>query len=202
MDGQTANAELGIRMSDKEIGLLRKNLEKATHYLEFGCGGSTALAARSKLKTIASVENSLEWIDKCRADSAISSAEREGRLKFIAADTGPTKGWGYPVDKSSAHLWQNYYLRPWDKLDAAQLDLVLVDGRWRVACVMQAIVRTSPACRILVHDWSDKRPQYEVLLRFTEIAARAGSLVQLRPCQNMNWRELAEEMPRHLFQPK
>ena len=44
-------------MSDAKIQLLKDSLDRASHYLEYGIGGSTVLAAQKSLQSIIAIDN-------------------------------------------------------------------------------------------------------------------------------------------------
>jgi len=173
-----------MRMSDVEITMFTAAINVATHYLEYGAGGSTKLAAQTPtLSTITSVESDPEFInDHLRGDAAIQAAMQSGRLRFLIADIGPTEAWGYPLDRSKAHLWPNYALCPY--LHGYQPDLILIDGRFRVACGLAAALQ-APGATILIHDYSI-RPRYKILERFLKIEDRADTLVRCRRLENLD----------------
>ena len=51
---------------------------------------------------------------------------------------------------------------PWDRFDPGEVpDLVLIDGRFRVACLMATVLHTKPGTTILFDDYYD-RPYYQV----------------------------------------
>ena len=53
--------------------------------------------------------------------------------------------------------WLNYHQAIWDAVDASKLDFVLVDGRFRVACALQLLLRTREKTPlIMVHDFTPR----------------------------------------------
>ena len=193
---------LKIRMKKSEADRLRHILGTSRQYLEFGCGGSTSLAVRSTTEKIYSVENSREWIETCKTDPLILRSVDEGRLHLQFVNVGPIGAWGYPKERESARLWPAYYLKIWDHLDAEAIDFVLVDGRWRVSCAIQALLRTRADCVIAVHDWTNDRPEYSSLLDFADVIDKTDTLVSLRRKSNIDWRALALEIPSYIFRTK
>ena len=165
-------------MSDAEITMLTAAVNKSRHYLEYGAGDSTKLAARvTTVSDITSVESDPVFISShLSGDADIQAATQSGRLRFLIADIGPTGVWGCPIDRSKAHLWPNYTLCPY--LHSYNPDLILIDGRFRVACALTAALQ-SPDATILIHDYR-KRRCYHILERFFKIEARVDSLVQGR----------------------
>jgi hypothetical protein len=99
-----------------------------------------------------------------------------GRLRFLIADIGPTGGWGYPRDTSKIHLWPNYALCPY--LYGYSPDLILVDGRFRVACSLAAALQV-PEATVLIHDYRG-RCHYHIIERFFSIDTTVDTLVRCR----------------------
>ena len=173
-------ADLRLEMSDAEIGVLRECFSKASSLVEFGSGGSTLLAVRSpSLRRIWSVESDPAWIERLRANAEVASAERSGRLHLLAADVGPVGGYGFPVDRSAQSAWPRYYQAVWDDAAAIEADLVLVDGRFRVACALEALARARPHAILLFHDFWN-RTHYHPVLAFTDWLGSCDSLAILR----------------------
>jgi hypothetical protein len=147
------------QMSDAELSLFKAVLAKSTRYLEFGCGGSTALASLQRKEWIIAVDSSGDWIKKV-SDHCANSVTRP---LLLHANIGPIGGWGYPTDPASQPLWVGYQQGVFRALpQSREADFVMVDGRFRVACFAQAILNCSPATLIAVHDFTS-RPHYHVI---------------------------------------
>ena len=78
--------------------------------------------------------------------------------------------------------WQRYATTPWEFLraHAVEPDTILVDGRFRVDCILESLLNLSDgsSCVILVDDYVD-RPEYAVVEQFTDRVATAGKMVTL-----------------------
>lgn len=163
-------------MTDSEIAILEAALQSATHYLEYGAGGSTMLAAKTQtLLSIASVESDPACLSKhLIVDENMAASLQSGRLKFLIVDIGPTREWGHPRDRTKAYLWPNYALCPY--LHGDRPNLILIDGRFRVACGIVAALHV-PEATVLIHDYTI-RPQYHVLEQFYDIEETVDTLVR------------------------
>ncbi|GJE44713.1 hypothetical protein [Methylobacterium soli] len=73
-------ADPPIRMTDAEVSLLTRYLRRSKFYLEFGCGGSTALAIRESKGMIVSVDSDATWISKLKQVATVQQAVSSGRL--------------------------------------------------------------------------------------------------------------------------
>jgi len=164
-------------MTPTEIDRLELELSKATHYLEYGSGASTKRAlAHQQLRSIVSVESDPQYAkDALLPEEEVKEAMSSGRLKFYFPNIGPTVEWGVPGDLSHQHQWPLYAMCPYEHSSAP--DLILIDGRFRVACgLMVALKHLSST--VLVHDYD--RPQYKILEEFFELEAMAERLAVLR----------------------
>jgi hypothetical protein len=131
------------------------------------------LALGAGVSRLVSVESDLGWIGKLREIPAIDEAERQGRLTFVHVDIGQVGKWGRPVDGSGAARYAAYASAPWARCDAP--DVVLVDGRFRVACALEASLQRVGQAKIAFHDFW-KRPQYHVVLPLLDCIDRVDSL--------------------------
>jgi hypothetical protein len=84
------------------------------------------------------------------------------RTHFI--DIGPTKAWGYPVSRNSTKHWPAYCIAPWKSLEACGMspDLILIDGRFRVAAFLYSLLMAKKGTTILFDDY-EKRNHYHVV---------------------------------------
>jgi hypothetical protein len=98
-----------IAMLQAEAALLWRELNNATIYLEYGCGGSTYLSMRvDTISHIFSVESDKVWLGIVREDPVVAAAEKSNHLQLIHADIGPIKSLGKPADLDSKNKWPNY----------------------------------------------------------------------------------------------
>ncbi len=171
---------LAVAMTDAEIGVLRECFSKATSLVEFGSGGSTLLAVRSPaLRRIWSVESDPAWIARLRRRQEIVAAEQAGRLAVVRADIGLTGDHGAPDGDASRGSWPTYHEEVWNDAATAGADLVLVDGRFRVACAMAALAHCQAHTILLFHDFWNRTP-YHPVLAFTDWLGSCDSLAILR----------------------
>lgn len=159
-------------------------LARARNYLEYGSGGSTVLA--NKLVTnLVSVDSDSSFLADVRR--ALSQTDRRAMAKLIHVNIGLTVDWGFPVfnkpTRRRVRRWEEYAKAPWRyfRTIGQQPDLVLVDGRFRVACVLESLLSLSPLSetKILVDDYID-RPQYAVIEEYADVEM-VGRMAVLRP---------------------
>ncbi len=108
--------------------------------------------------------------------------------KFVYADIGLTGPWGVPMrarNPSPAKLrkWKDYPNAPWKVIDDDKTpDLILVDGRFRVATVLTCLLKTAsePDTTIMFDDYVD-RPHYHVVEEYIKPRAIYGRMALFRP---------------------
>ncbi len=187
-------------MSDAELELFTCAITGKEHAVEFGSGGSTFCLLDAGLADIFSVESSASWVRRMLTHDDLRSELASGRLTVYHADIGETKAYGYPVNESRRSDWPNYWREPWRRVEAEQIDLVLVDGRFRVACTLNAIVHGTGDQTIVIHDFWN-RPGYHPLLKYLTCAGRTGTLGIFFPKKTFNLASLIDDLERYAYVP-
>jgi len=159
-------------MPDAEAAHLAEAYREARVILEFGSGGSTRMASQMPGKYILSVENDRDWARNLRKE--IAAMRPVSPVTVYHVDLGPTAAWGRLIDDSR---WRDHHRYPnaiWDEPFFRHPDVILIDGRFRVACLMAAMLRIERPVRVLFDDYVD-RPSYrrvEALLKPTLLIGR------------------------------
>lgn len=149
-----------LTMPEAEAARLRDEYSKASRILEYGMGGSTALAAEMAGKSVFSVESDKAWHDAM--GRYFAAHPPRARVILHHADIGPTRAWGHPVDEAKFRRWPSYPLAIWDRQDFTQPDVVLIDGRFRAACFLATLFRTKAPVRVLWDDYLGRDRYHEV----------------------------------------
>jgi hypothetical protein len=148
--------------NDKQ--LFYKYLDKATNYFEFGSGGSTYQAAlRTNIVSIHSIESDFAWYTRM-----VSLLGDNPHVKLIYNEIdAKANTWGHPGPASTKEQKMRYseQIR---MLDTSGLDLILIDGRFRVACCLKSFDVISDDCLIAFDDFLN-RPVYHVVLEYYNI---------------------------------
>ena len=165
-------------MEDAGIALLGEHLTGVQVFLEYGSGGSSVMVAQAGVKSIYSVDSDKQFL-KAVKQRLLDEGIPRRRYIPIYADIGPTKEWGKPADESHLKEWPNYCSAPWKKLlkTGERPDLVLIDGRFRVASFLITILMAPRGCVILFDDYVD-RPQYHVIERYLKPVRLAGRMAE------------------------
>jgi len=190
-------------MSKNEREAFDKILKKSEGYLEFGSGGSTIRALQKSKAKIYSVDSSLEWFEFMRKYFFVRYFEKR-RLHFFLINIGVTKGWGYPVNDSSKHLFPQYSSNIFKNVDVENLDTFFIDGRFRVACTLKVILQVSAFDNrnkiILIHDfWNCNREYYHVVLNYLEIIEMVDSLGVFKIKENLNISDVENDYEQYKY---
>jgi hypothetical protein len=100
--------------------------------------------------------------------------------------------WGIPIFKSQTKTrmtaWGGYPAAPWEymrKNNALPPDLILIDGRFRVACALTCLqhLKGNRETTILVDDYLN-RPHFQIIEEFANLEGYAGQMAIFRakPC--------------------
>jgi Methyltransferase domain len=176
-------------------------------YLEFGVGGSTLMATRSGLQSVVAVDSDRHWVDAVRQQPEIDAAIRGGRADIRHADIGPVAQWGYPRDLGHIQSWPTYIATAWDAWSERNEmpDLIFVDGRFRVACCLSAVLvaascsHSTDDLRVLLHDVGPDRPYYDGVLGFFDVVESVNTLRVMKIKPGISGSRVMSMLLRHQF---
>jgi protein O-GlcNAc transferase len=143
-----------------------KYLDKATVYFEYGSGGSTYQAnIRKNISKIYSVESDIEWLNKLK--HKINSDKLV--LFYNEMDVRPNT-LGYPGKDSIPIQLINYsnQILNISKDEQQKIDLLLIDGRFRVACCLKLFDIIGSDCLIAFDDFLNRK-EYHIVLDYYNI---------------------------------
>lgn len=187
--GNLAYISNGPTMPAEAIQLLDASLRQASCYLEYGTGGSSVSAVLAKVPDIICVESDLSWL-RSVAYKLRSLNIPEPRLHFCYQNIGPTGAWGTPTSNNEFRRWHNYPLGFWtDATRSLSPDLILVDGRFRVACFLASLVFAKPGAVILFDDYAS-RPHYHSVETFIKPEKLADRMAMFRVPKRLNANEV------------
>lgn len=160
-----------------------QTLRESSFYLEYGSGGSTVLAARLK-KQFISVDSDKYFLRAVQKKIGKLSPEQ----MLIHSDIGLNGPWGIPIFKAKTEArllrWRKYPEVPWRAIFANDLglpDLVMIDGRFRVACALTCLkyLKDSPRAIMLVDDYTN-RPHFKIIEKFAALDGVVGRMAIFR----------------------
>lgn len=137
--------------------------------IEYGAGGST-LAAICQVSLLITVETDYKFLQA--VEHRVRGMKSRGAFHPIHVDIGLTTEWGFPaaVRPTARRLakWRAYPAAPWLELErlGALPDVVFVDGRFRVACVLESLLRLPEGanCNFLMDDFLGREDLYGAIL--------------------------------------
>ena len=87
-------------------------------------------------------------------------------------DCGELEEWGRPKTYEKRENFQNYINAIW-QYPSFKPDLILIDGRFRVACFLTSLLNSNPGTKIIFDDYFD-RAQYHIVEEFIQPIGKCG----------------------------
>jgi hypothetical protein len=143
-DNLTEQEFIKPHMDDKTFSLFASLVAEASNYVEYGCGGSTSYAFLNSSARIISVDTDKSWIDMV-LNFMPGNLER---VELCHIDMGEVGEWGFPKVETDGTAYVSW---PWTRSNDA--DLILVDGRFRVACAVKSMIESKPGTPIIFEDY-------------------------------------------------
>lgn len=171
-----------LTLPAREAALLRRHYETADVILEYGAGGSTVLAAELPGKQVFSVESDRGWA--LGLQQYIDGLAPPSPPRLYHVDIGPTGAWGRPRDLSGWRRFHRYPLAIWDEPFFQSPDVILIDGRFRPACLVAAMMRITRPATVLFDDYRGRRRYHRVEHLITP-AERVGRMAVFRLVPDM-----------------
>ena len=164
-----------LTLPDAEAELLKSHYDAARVVLEYGSGGSTVYAAHRPNTLCISVESDPGWaLDlQIKLDQALPGHQ----AIVYHADIGPVGAWGRPLDDTYWQSFFRYPLQVWSEPFFRHPDVVLVDGRFRPACVLATALMIKRAIPVLMDDYID-RPFYAQIEQILQPKQQVGRMAE------------------------
>jgi hypothetical protein len=163
-DNLTTQDSLEPHMDVETLDLFRNLLSQAKTYIEYGCGGSTSFAFLNSATRIVGVETDRSWMEMVMN----FMPGRLERVDLCHVDLGEVGEWGFPKSEADGTVYASW---PWTRAEGA--DLVLVDGRFRVACTLKSMLEARPGTPVIFEDYFG-RDFYSAIERLAKPQSRHG----------------------------
>lgn len=183
-------------MHETEIALFSAFLGQSAAYFEFGMGGSTCLAAKLVKERIHAIDSHSLWVEKVGQE--IGTSEKDIQIRTV--NIGPTGAWGTPIGRTHENLFSDYSLSI-TRSGFGDYDLCLVDGRFRVACFLQAISVLRADAVVGIHDYTS-RPYYHVVEEFARPIAGVNELKMFVRRPEVDQKALAAALEQYRMNPQ
>ena len=172
-------------LGQNDIKMYYRYLDKATVYFEYGSGGSTYQAnLRPNIQKIYTVESDKNWMDK------LNSLINNTKITYIYNEMGTKpRTWGYPSRRCVKSNLINYseHIRNLSVEERSKIDLVMIDGRFRVACCLKCFDIINDDCYIIFDDFLHRK-KYHIILNYYDIIEKTEDkrMVILRKKKNIS----------------
>jgi hypothetical protein len=169
-----------------DIKMFYRYLDKATVYFEYGSGGSTyQVSLRPNIQKIYTVESDKTWMNKLN-----SIIKNNTKITYIYNEMGTKPHtWGYPSRRCLKSNLINYseHIRNLGIEERSKIDLVMIDGRFRVACCLKCFDIINDGCFIAFDDFLNRK-KYHIILVYYEIVEKTEDkrMVILRKKKNIS----------------
>lgn len=160
-------------LSVEEASFLTETYREAKVILEYGSGGSTRIASQMLGKLVFTVESDLRWA--LDLEEEIQASNPVSRVIFFPVDIGEVGPWGRPLSEIEWRKFHRYPLAIWDEPFFRHPDVVLIDGRMRVACLATLLLRIERPVTVLFDDYR-VRPLYQAIERVVQPKQLIGTL--------------------------
>lgn len=159
-EGQGAEDAAAFRLTlpEDEARAHADACARAQVVLEYGSGGSTFAALRAGAPFVMAVDSDRAWAE--RISGALGAEFPADRFLVHHADIGPTLPWGRPAKNAAFRRFHLYPTAIWDHPRFRHPDVVLIDGRFRVACFLAVMIRCTRPVTVLFDDYIDREPYH------------------------------------------
>lgn len=157
-------------LHDQDRVMIGKHYGAANSVFEWGLGESSYMAGHLNVPRYAGVDSHAEWVSKARDQCP-------KHFRFYFGDIGETlaNNYGRPVEHLPKSEY-NYIISPLMS-ELCPFDVYMVDGRYRAACALMALLHASDHDKdstILIHDYTNLRPGYRIVEQVCDIVEESG----------------------------
>ena len=161
-------------------------IEKSNFYLEYGSGGSTIYASKYCEKVM-SVETDNKFYK-------ILKKMKLNNTQIIYINVGKTNSYGVP-ESGETFLFENnlceeYSSQPWKLMEKKNPDLVLIDGRYRVASLLYSLINNeNEKCKYIFDDYKN-RAFYHIIDKYINFIEVYDNTIVFEKKQNIDFKEI------------
>tara|TARA_B100001059_G_C17802151_1_gene566826 strand:- start:579 stop:1151 length:573 start_codon:yes stop_codon:yes gene_type:complete len=165
-------------------GLFKQSLIGCNSYFEYGVGASTRWVLENTKSKIISVDTDKKWIN------TIDISNNDYRVKLNWVNLGELESWGRPKSYEYRDHFIDYISNVWGFNEKA--DVILIDGRFRVACFLYSLINAKINSLIIFDDYNN-RPYYHVIEEIIPVYKTCGRQAVFKVPKNIN-KSLAENI--------
>ena len=142
------NVTSDLTLFDGDDYLFKKYIKNCDIYFEYGVGKSTNYVIENTKAKIVAVDSDKNWIE------SINISKREKDIKLNWIDLGELGEWGRPKTYSHRKNFIDYISVVWQFKTIA--DVILIDGRFRVACFLYCLLKSKEGSVIIFDDYKNR----------------------------------------------
>ena len=169
---------------DGDDYLFKSYLKNCNIYFEYGVGDSTIWVLENTSSRIISVDTDKKWIDK------IDISKYKKRIDINWINLGDLGNWGRPESYKFRKYFKDYINNVWKF--GLKADVILIDGRFRVACFLFSLINSKKDSIIIFDDYIN-RPHYHVVEEVIQIHENFGRQAIFRVPATFN-KKLAKKL--------
>lgn len=171
-----------------DINLFKKYISQSKIYFEYGCGGSTYLASLcNNIEKIYTVDSDIEWLNKVQLH-----INKKKDITYIYNEmlTIPNT-YGIP-GKNATDIQKIEYSNKFIKTLPNNVDTILIDGRFRVACALKLYPYINKNTIIIFDDFLDRPCYHNIILNYFNLIdyTNDNSMAILQKKENLDIPEL------------
>ena len=151
---------------DGDDELFKKYVSQSNFYFEYGVGKSTKWVIENTKSKVIAVDSDQKWINQVCSKNGFDE-----RVKLIWVDLGKLTDWGRPISYNRRDNFISYINSVW-AFDI-KADVILIDGRFRVACFLYSLLNTKKGSFIFFDDYNN-RPWYHIVEEVLPIYKKCG----------------------------
>lgn len=173
-------------LSENDMKMFYRYLDNSTIYFEYGSGGSTYQASlRQNIKKIYTVESDKTWIEQLK-----NLIKDDSKITYIFNEMGTKPNtWGYPSKSCNESNLISYSqcIFNLNLEEIKKIDLIMIDGRFRVACCLKFFNIINDNCYIIFDDFIIRK-KYHIILNYYDIVEKTEDkrMVVLRKKMNVS----------------
>tara|TARA_Y200000002_G_scaffold368961_1_gene362577 strand:- start:1104 stop:1745 length:642 start_codon:yes stop_codon:yes gene_type:complete len=163
------------KLFDGNDNLYKEHIKKCRIYGEYGVGKTTNWVLRNTNCKIVCVDSSSQWINLVKGKISDSDMKR---VKFKWYDLGEIGEWGNPLSYYKHQNIAKYIDSIWT--ENIKPDLVLIDGRFRIACFLKCLLESEKNTKIIFDDYTNRKIYHvvEQIIKPSEIYKRQALFVK------------------------
>ena len=169
---------------DGDDFLFKAYLSNCKIYFEYGVGESTKWVLENTLSRIISVDTDKKWINK------VDVSKHKKRININWINLGDIENWGRPKTYKYRKYFMDYICNVWSF--NVKADVILIDGRFRVACFLFSLINAKEGSIIIFDDYVN-RPHYHVIEEVLLIHKYCGRQAVFKVPKIFN-KKLAQEL--------